>query len=121
MIRAATNAESMEIMKSKGVIERFKQEPREVRYGTPYVVNDRMLLLVIGHGDKAEAHIAEPRKHWKFIHNDIDESMTFIRSLGYNEIYTNVTETLKTTLNLLAKHGFKPVEKIGNEVILKWA
>ena len=121
MIRAAQEAESIRILKSKGVYERLKVEPENIHYGSTSLINDRMLLILIKHSEEmVEAHIAQPKEHWKHIHEDINEALRFIVNLGYSEVQTNVRQELMTTINLLTKHGFKPVQTIDSEVILKW-
>ena len=122
MIRAATNAEAIETLKSDGVIERLLIEPKEIRNGTPYSVNERMLLVLMRHSDTiVEAHIAQAKHNWQHIHTDINEALRFIvNQLGYSEVWTNVRQELKTTQNLLIKHDFERVDQIDNEVILRW-
>ena len=120
IIRAAKAGECTKALSSTGVIERLSCEPAETKTGKAHIVNERMLLVLIGHGEAVEAHIAEPKEYWQHIHEDIDASLIFIQSLGYNVVYTNVHSHLKTTLNLLKKHGFEIDETINGEVILKW-
>ncbi len=119
-VRLATKAECIDVLSRDGVIERIDCEAGEIKNGHGYLINDRMLLVLIDHWPVAEAHIAEPKEHWRHIHTDIYDSLIFIQSLGYNSVYTNVSEKLKTTLNLLKKHNFKYQKTIDNEVILKW-
>lgn len=120
-VRPASESESIDLLSSVGVLERLKVKPVRVENGDTYVVNERMLLVLLPYPNGIiEAHIAEPKQYWKHIHTDIDDSLIFIQSLGYNEVYTNVRETLKTTLNLLKKHDFKHIDTIDSEVILKW-
>jgi hypothetical protein len=115
-----SETDAIAILNSDGVIDRLKVSPDRIEQGDLYLINDRMLLVLIGHGDSVEAHIAQPRKYWKYIHKDIKQALIFIQSLGYNQVYTNVRSELKTTLNLLNKHGFNRIETINNEVILQW-
>jgi len=120
-IRQATEDEAFEALSSKGVLERLSVKPSKVVYGDSYMVNSRMLLILIEHTREAvEVHIAQPKKHWQNIHEDINQSLNFIQCLGYNEAFTNVREYLKTTLNLLKKHDFKQIDHENGEVILKW-
>jgi hypothetical protein len=119
-VRLAKAGEFTKALSSTGVIERLSCEPAEVKTGKAHIVNERMLLVLIGHGEAVEAHIAEAKRHWQHIHDDIEQSLIFIQSLGYNQVYTNVRESLKTTLNLLKKHGFRQLDIIDGEVILKW-
>ena len=121
MIRPASESEAIEILKSKGVIERLKVKPEHIHAGELHLVNDRMLLLLIEQTDKAvEAHIGQSKEHWKHIHSDIDEALRFIVNLGYSEVWTNVRQELKTTINLLAKHDFELVSQIDGEDVLRW-
>lgn len=121
-VRTATESEAVKALNADGVVERLLAKVDHVDRGDLYIVNERMLLALMPHGDDiVEAHIAQPKKHWAYIHDDIGESLIFIQSIGYNEIYTNVRESLKTTLNLLKKHDFKQIDTINGEVILRWA
>lgn len=121
-VRPAQGNEGLDALKSKGVAERLSVKPSPIINGLPYIVNERMLLILFPLSSRqVEAHIAEPKKHWTYIHDDIKESLIFIQSLGYNQVYTNVRSSLKTTLNLLKKHGFEHIDTIESEVILKWA
>lgn len=121
-VRIADKAESIAALSADGVVERLKCKPGQIINGKPFLINDRMLLVLIEHDKKTvEAHIAQPKENWNYIHVDIKESLIFIQSLGYNQVYTNVRESLKTTLNLLKKHKFEQVDTIDGEVILKWA
>ncbi len=116
-----SESQAIEILNSEGVLNRLKLSPKRIEKGELYLVNDRMLLILMDLGQgMVEAHIAQPKAEWKNIHTDIDESLIFIQSLGYNQVYTNVRNELKTTLNLLSKHGFCAVDQIESEVILKW-
>ena len=120
-VRLATHDEAMEILGAHGVIDRLLVTPKKIIQGVPYLVNGRMLLVLIEHSNESvEAHIGEPKEYWPHIHDDINESLIFIQSLGYNRVYTNVRKSLKTTLNLLKKHEFKQVDTIQDEVILEW-
>ena len=118
---AATNKEVAAALWSEGVLDRLSIEPSEVVEGDSYMINNRMLLILIEHSEYiVEAHLAQPKEHWKDIHRDIEQALNFIQLLGYNEVYTNVREPLKTTLNLLKKHNFKQIDHENGEVILKW-
>jgi hypothetical protein len=120
-VRPATKDESVAILSSKGVAERLNIKPGPIVKGTAFIVNERMLLVLVKHTYNAiEAHIAQAQDNWPHIHADIADSLIFIQSLGYNEIYTNVRSELKSTLNLLAKHGFEQIDQTDCEVILKW-
>jgi hypothetical protein len=120
-VRPASHEDSLDVLSAHGVIDRLMVTPKEVIQGTPYMINNRMLLVLIEHSkESVEAHIGEPKEYWSHIHDDIEESLIFIRSLGYNRVYTNVRKSLKTTLNLLKKHEFKQVDMIQDEVILEW-
>lgn len=122
MIREAEAGEATEILSQDGVKERLLVEPTEVKNGQSLIVNDRMLLVLIEHTkDIVEAHIAEPRKHWKHLYSDIEAVIEYCQYRGYKQIFTSVRSELKTTLNLAKKHGFKVYNQIGSEVILKWA
>lgn len=118
---SADNETAIAILNQDGVVDRLKVTPQRIERGNTYLVNGRMLLVLmpIG-GDSVEAHIAEPKAHWTHIHIDIEESLKFIQALGYNKVYTNVRNELQTTLNLLIKHGFNAVDVVQNEVILLW-
>lgn len=121
-VRAATDAEAIEILKGDGVRHRLSIEPQGIQAGKPYIINDRFLLIVIHHTkDACEAHIASNRANWRYIHTDIHQALNFIQELGYNQVYTNVSENLKTTANLIRKHGFELVDQAGNEGIYQWA
>lgn len=121
-VRPAKEYEVIDLLRSKGVLERLKSYPEHIRQGLLFIVNERMALILIPHSEQiTEAHIAESRENIQFIHTDIDESLKFIQSLGYNQVYTNVRNELKTTLNLLIKHGFSAVDTVHSEVILLWA
>lgn len=115
-----SESDAIAILNSGGVIDRLKVSPCRIEQGDLYLINDRMLLILIDHGCSVEAHIAQAKRNWKYIHKDIDEALIFIQSLGYNQVYTNVRNELKTTLNLLRKHDFKEVDKAKDEVILLW-
>ena len=116
-----SESDAIEILNSKGVIDRLKVSPEYIEKGDLHLINNRMLLILMDLGESmVEAHIAQPKENWKHIHDDINESLIFIQSLGYNQVYTNVRSELKTTLNLLSKHGFNAVDQIDNEVILTW-
>ena len=116
-----SESDAIEILNSKGVIDRLKVSPEYIEKGDLHLINNRMLLILMDLGESmVEAHIAQPKENWKHIHDDINESLIFIQSLGYNQVYTNVRSELKTTLNLLLKHGFNAVDQIDNEVILTW-
>ena len=120
-VRTLSESDALDIMRSDGVVERLKVTPEVIEQGDLYLVNDRMLLVLIEHSENmVEAHIAQPKSNWTHIHTDIDQSLIFIQSVGYNKVYTNVRESLKTTLNLLKKHGFKHIDMIDGEVILLW-
>lgn len=117
----ASDAEALEILRSPGVRHRLESEPDAIRSGTPYIVNERMLLILIDHtSDACEAHIAAPKRHWRHIHTDINEALKFIVNLGYNQVYTTVTDHLATTKNLICKHGFEKVGQIDSEGIYRW-
>ena len=116
-----SESDAIEILNSKGVIDRLKVSPEHIEQGDLHLINNLMLLILMDLGESmVEAHIAQPKENWKHIHDDINESLIFIQSLGYNQVYTNVRSELKTTLNLLSKHGFNAVDQIDNEVILTW-
>ena len=116
-----TEQYAIDILNSEGVLNRLKVAPQKIEKGDLYLINDRMLLILLPLDQgMVEAHIAQPRKEWKHIHDDINESLIFIQGLGYNQVYTNVRSELKTTLNLLLKHGFEKIDQIENEVILRW-
>lgn len=116
-----SNDKAITILNKKGVIERLDVTPDKIRNGQTYQVNDRMLLILMPHTKTdVEVHIAQPREHWPYIHIDIIEALIFITGIGYNSVYTNVNQNLKTTLNLLKKHDFKAVAIENEEVILKW-
>jgi len=120
-IRPATKDESVAILSSKGVVERLNIKPGPIFKGEPFIVNERLLLVLVKHTSEAvEAHIAQIKGNWPHIHQDINDSLIFIQGLGYNEVYTNVRSNLKSTLNLLSKHGFEQIDLIDCEVILKW-
>lgn len=122
-VRAAMPREVLEILSADGVSERIQADfSGGVVNGSPYLINNRMLLVVLPIDyQSVEAHLASPKLHWKHIHTDIEISLKFIQKIGYNYVYTNVSEHLKTTLNLLKKHGFEQVDQHDNEVILEWA
>jgi hypothetical protein len=116
-----TEHDAIAILNSDGVIDRLNVSPESIEKGDLYLINDRMLLILMDWGQAmVEAHIAEPKPSWPHIHRDIDDALIFIQSLGYTQVYTNVRNKLKTTLNLLSKHGFNAVKVIESEVILKW-
>jgi hypothetical protein len=116
-----SNDKAITILNKPGIKERLNFEVKEINNGHMFLVNDRMLLVLIPHSKtEVEAHIGQPREHWPYIHNDIKDALIFIIGMGYNSVYTNVSKELKTTLNLLKKHDFKMVELDNNEVILKW-
>lgn len=120
-VRQATDAEALDILKAPGVSHRLSVEADKIHTGTPYLINERLLLILIPHTtNQCEAHIASPRKHWARIHDDIDEALIFISELGYNEVYTTVTDHLVTTHNLICKHGFEKIDQVINEGIYRW-
>lgn len=121
-VRQATDDDAINILSSIGVVERLLCKPSRIINGDAYIINERLLLVLIEHSEsEVEAHIGQAKENWQHIHDDIQQSLIFIQSLGYNQVYTNVRESLKTTLNLLAKHDFKQMDTIESEVILKWA
>lgn len=120
-VRQAQHWEAIGILQSDGVCERLDIYPKEIKKGDCYIVNNRLLLILMPHDSRnVEAHIAQSKSNWKHIHEDIDDSLTFIESMGYNNVYTNVNRKLKTTLNLLRKHGFVALDEQDEEVILVW-
>lgn len=120
-INMISENDAIKIIRSDGVFERLKVNPVSICSGDCYCVNNRMLLILIEYGENVDAHIGQPRKHWKYIHEDIQASLRFIKNLGYKNIYTNVNSRFKTTLNLVKKHGFNKIDMVGSEVLLKWA
>ena len=119
-VRRAGESEALEVLRSKGVRHRLGVEPDAIRCGTPYLVNGRMLLILIEQSGECEAHIASPRIHWNHIHADINEALKFIASIGYNRAYTTVDRPLKTTANLITKHGFKLIDQTDKEGVYLW-
>ena len=118
---SVSESDALAILNSEGVIGRLAVAANRIEKGDLYLINGRMLLILFGlGGSMVEAHIAQPKENWKYIHDDINESLIFIQSLGYNQVYTNVRTELRTTLNLLIKHKFKRVDQIKSEVILTW-
>lgn len=120
-VRQCTEAEALDILKSKGVRNRLDVEPDAIRRGNTYLVNGRLLLSEFDHGEgNCEAHISSCRDNWRFIHQDIDEALKFLVTKGYNTVYTMVNERFKTAQNLITKHGFADIDLIGDERIFKW-
>lgn len=121
MIVPATESQALEILRGEGVRHRLLIEPKSIVNGDAYLINGRMLLILIGHNsEQVEAHIAINKRNWQHVHDDINEAIRFIVNLEYSEIWTNVREELKTTINLLKKHDFKVFDTVNGEVLLRW-
>ncbi len=117
---AIDHEQALKILQSEGVKERIGLV-NEIKCGYCYLVNHRMLLVLIPHTERAiEAHIAEPKAYLSHIHEDIETAKELIQLKGYSEIWTNVTSHFKTTINLLTKHGFDTIDEINNEVLMLW-
>lgn len=122
MIIPASESQALEILRGDGVRQRLLVEPKSIVNGDTYLINGRMLLILIEHNKtQIEAHIAINRENWRHVHDDINEAIRFIVNLGYSEIWTNVRQELKTTINLLKKHGFEVFDTVKSEVLLRWA
>lgn len=120
-VKLATEQEALNVLNQPGVLERLPVKPEKIHNGQCFLVNNQMLFILISQdGDGIEAHIACPKTHWKNIHSLIDAGIQFICKIGYNAIYTNVTEHLKTTQNLIMKHGFKEIGRNETERFYKW-
>lgn len=121
MIVPATESQALEILRGEGVRHRLLVEPKSIVNGDTYIINGRMLLILIEHNsEQVEAHIAINKRNWRHVHDDINEAIRFIVNLEYSEIWTNVREELKTTINLLKKHNFKVFDTVNGEVLLTW-
>jgi len=120
-VRLSHAGEAIGILNSDGVSDRLNAKAEKIHRGMSYIINDRMLLILMDLGDQiAEAHIAQSKSNWPSIHEDIETAIEFIANLGFVEIYTNVRSELKKTINLLTKHNFRIDDTIQSEVILKW-
>lgn len=83
------------------------------------LINNRLIALFTHiNADVMEVHLAQSKKNWKYIHEDIDEGLKFLVNQGYSEVITSITAKLKTTINLIKKHGFIEVAEYGNKVFL---
>ena len=121
MIVPATESQALEILRGEGVRHRLLVEPKSIVNGDTYLINGRMLLILIEHNsEQVEAHIAINKRNWQHVHDDINEAIRFIVNLEYSEIWTNVREELKTTINLLKKHDFSVFDTVNGEVLLRW-
>lgn len=118
MIRPASEAEAVAIINSRGVTERVGHKVDGLNRLKPFIVNERMLLMLAYHDNYVEAHIAQTRDNWEHIHTDITKSLEEIANQGHKEVRTSVTAKLKTTINLLLKHGFSKIGRDNEEVFL---
>jgi hypothetical protein len=118
MIRPCTEQEAVDILNSDGVTQRIGFEVTNLLRGEPHIINDRMFALFKPSGTIMEVHLGQSRKNWKYIHQDIDDGLEYLANQGYVKVITSVTAKLKTTLNLLAKHGFKETGRNDDKVFL---
>jgi hypothetical protein len=120
MIRPASHDEALAVFNSDGVTQRVGFEVTSINRGDPFIINERLLVLFTDINPKViEVHLAQSRKNWKHLHDDIDEGLKLLVNQGYQEVITSVTAKLKTTINLIKKHGFIEVAEYGDKVFLR--
>jgi hypothetical protein len=107
------------IINSRGVKERVKFEALNDEFER-VIINGRMVLFYKDYGVNVEAHICSAKESWSHIHKDIKEAIKYLCGLGYNSIYTDVSDKFRSTQNLIKKHGFNEVHRDESKAVFKW-
>lgn len=116
-MRSCTEQEALEIINSKGVVERLGFEAKRIKPNNLGIVNERMLVIYQDLNGSAYFHPCQSRKNWRYIHEDIEELKVSFSEMGYNSMITEIDDKFKTTQNLAKKHGFEQIDRKGNEGI----
>ena len=117
LLKTCSEKEALAILRDQSVLPFLQFYPEGVKDVEKYLVNDKVLLIVMPDNKDVEVHIAVKYRDRAYIRKSLKMAIEWLKYRGFECIWTTAPDTRKALTNLLTSLGFKK----SDERWLLWA